>query len=184
MTTGGVATTGLESPRLRLEPFTESHITDAYVAWLNDPEVLRYSELRHRRHNCESAAAYVHSINQLTSHLWAVVTKDGMHIGNISAHRDVPNRTAEIGILIGVRNIHGRGYGAEAWRTVSDWLFMTGIRKITAGTMAANRPMCRVFEKCGMVVEGRRIGQFLLDGRPEDLIQVALFRPDQTSFCR
>src|SRR5262245_14853918 len=120
MKTGGATTAGLESPRLRLEPFTESHITDAYIAWLNDRDLLRYSELRHCRHTRDNAAAYVHSINQLTSHLWAIVTKDGVHIGNISAHRDVPNGTADIGILIGVRNVHGRGYGAEAWRAVSN----------------------------------------------------------------
>lgn len=166
----------LESSRLRLEPFTESHLTKTYLGWLDDPEIVRYSELRHRRHTREDAEAYVRSFEQCTSHLWAIFTTEGAHIGNISAHRDIPNATADIGILLGARDVHGRGYGTEAWRTVCDWLFATGVRKITAGTMAANQPMRRVFEKCGMVVEGIRSAQFLLDGRPEDLVQVALFR--------
>ena len=166
----------LESPHLRLEPFTASYISDAYIGWLNDPDVVRYSELRHRNHSRDDAEAYVRSFNTRTAQLWAIVGKDAVHIGNISAHRDTANATADIGILIGARGDHGQGYGTEAWQAVCTWLFDTGIRKITAGTMAANLPMRRVFEKCGMHVEGIRKAQFLFDGRPEDLVQVALFR--------
>lgn len=146
------------------------------MSWLNNHEVTRFSELRHRRHTRKDAEAYFRSFDHYTKHLWAIFDKEAVHIGNISAHRDIPNATADVGILLGAREDYGRGFGTEAWQAICAWLFATGIRKITAGTMAANQPMRRVFEKCGMVVEGTRKAQFLLDGHPEDLIQVALFR--------
>lgn len=173
---GSVETQLLETPHLRLEPFTMAHISDAYIGWLNDADVVRYSELRHRKHSRADAEAYFRSFDHRTAHLWAIVSSGAVHIGNISAHRDTANATADIGILIGARDGHRQGYGTEAWQVVCNWLFDTGVRKITAGTMAENRPMRRVFEKCGMSVEGIRKAQFLLDGRPEDLVQVALFR--------
>lgn len=153
-----------------------AHISDTYIGWLNDADVVRYSELRHRKHSRADTQAYVRSFDHRTAHLWAIVSCDAAHIGNISAHRDAANATADIGILIGARDGHRQGYGTEAWQAVCTWLFDTGVRKVTAGTMAANQPMRRVFEKCGMSVEGIKKGQFLLDGRPEDLVQVALFR--------
>jgi RimJ/RimL family protein N-acetyltransferase len=118
----------------------------------------------------------VAAIDQRTSHLWAIILKGGDHIGNISAHRDLPNGTAEVGILLGDATVHGRGYGTEAWRAVCDWLFETGIRKISAGAMTENQPMRRIFEKCGMSEDGIRRGHLLLDGRPRDVVHVALFR--------
>ena len=40
----------LETPRLRLEPFAEAHLTERYVRWLGDPAVMKYSEQRFRTH--------------------------------------------------------------------------------------------------------------------------------------
>ena len=45
----------LETERLTLTPFnTERHLTERYVAWLSDPDVVRYSEQRHRTHTLAS----------------------------------------------------------------------------------------------------------------------------------
>ena len=32
------------TPRLRIEPFSASHLTERYVGWLNDAETMRFSE--------------------------------------------------------------------------------------------------------------------------------------------
>jgi RimJ/RimL family protein N-acetyltransferase len=165
----------LRTARLELLPFAEDLVSARYIDWLNDPDVVRYSEQRHRLHTREACLAYVRSFDQLRAHLWAIL-ESGDHIGNISAHRNEPNATADVGILIGVRERHGHGLGCEAWCAVCDWLLATGIRKITAGTMAANGAMLRVFAKAGMIEEARLRQQVLLDDRPEDVVRVARFR--------
>lgn len=168
----------LLTARLRLVPFSIDFATERYVGWLNDPTIVKYSELRHRRHTLESCLDYISQFDHDTSHLWAIVAKDHGHIGNISVRRDLPNAIAEIGILIGERRCHGMGYGSEAWKAVCDWLFVTGIRKVVAGTMAVNTAMLSVFKNSDMIIEGRCRGQFLLGGRPIDLVFAARFRTD------
>src|SRR6059058_2556121 len=125
-----MASPQLETDRLTIVPFGAEHLTERYVGWLNDPEVVRYSEQRHRSHTLESCRAYAASFRDGPNHLWAIVARDPTlgHVGNINAYVDVPNGVADVGILVGERGVWGRGYGLEAWRAVSDWLLGAGIR--------------------------------------------------------
>ncbi len=173
----------IETARLRLEPFGEAHLTEIYVAWLNDPEIVRYSEQRHRRHNLEGSRLWVQSMRAGGHPLWAIEAKNPPlgHIGNIAAYVDAPNRLADVSILIGARAAWGKGLGAEAWRAACDWLLDCALlRKVTGGTMAANRAMVRVMERTGMRPDGMRAGQFLLDGEAVDLVHYARFAPNQS----
>jgi RimJ/RimL family protein N-acetyltransferase len=167
----------LQTAHLTLLPFREDMVSDRYVGWLNDADVVRYSEQRHRAHTRETCLAYVRSIDGVNSHLWAI-HEGPAHIGNISAHRDCCNGTADVGILLGARQRHGAGLGSEAWRAVCDWLLATGVRKVTAGAMAANQPMLRVFAKTGMVDEARLKSHFVFGDRLVDAVLVARFRDE------
>jgi RimJ/RimL family protein N-acetyltransferase len=171
-----------EAPRisgasLTLVPFGDEHIGQHYVDWLNDPVVMRFSEGRHQRHSLESCKAYVRSFDNSPHQRWAIIEQtSGAHIGNITSYIDVPNRVADIGILIGVPEAWGRGYGREAWQLVQTYqLTGAGARKVEAGTMAENRAMLRILQSCGMHEEGRRARHFMLDGRAVDLVQYAVF---------
>ena len=111
-------------------------------------------------------------------HFWAIVCHDSAlgHIGNLSAYVDRANGVADMAVMIGEARARGAGYGREAWQTASDWLLVQpGIRKLTAGTMACNAPMLATMWACGMVEDGRRRGQFLLEDEPVDLIYGARF---------
>lgn len=168
----------IQTPRLRIIPFSEKNLTPRYIAWLNDPEVVRYSEQRHRNHTLESCSRYLQSFADTPHYFWAITAIDPStgHIGNINAHIDKMNSVADVGILIGERTVWGKGYGLEAWVAVSNYLLCdVGIRKITAGTIAANKGMMRIMEKAGMVADGRRIRQCMVDGCEVDIIHTALF---------
>lgn len=157
---------------LRLEPFEDRHATAAYVGWLNDPEVVRFSELRHSRHTAESCAAYRVGMAAAGNPYWAIEWGvDGAHVGNVAAAIDRSNGVGDLSIIVGVSSARGRGVGRAAWRLALDWLIgPCGLRKATGGTMAANTPMRRLFEASGMTLEGRRPEQFLLNGAPVDLL--------------
>lgn len=168
----------VHSARLRLEPFAETHLTARYLGWLNDPKTVRYSEQRHRSHDRASALDYLHSMQASDGHFWAIICHDATlgHIGNLSAYIDRTNGVADMAVMIGETRARGAGYGCEAWQTASDWLLaQPGIRKLTAGTMACNAPMLATMWACGMVEDGRRRHQFLLDGEPMDLVYGARF---------
>jgi RimJ/RimL family protein N-acetyltransferase len=170
--TAAITTERLVTERLTLLPLHEDMISDRYFGWLNDADIVRYSEQRHRRRTRETCLAYVRSVDHVNAHLWPIYAQTD-HIGNISAYRHHHNGTADVGILIGVRGRHGAGLGSEAWRVVCDWLAATGVRKVTAGAMAANRPMLRVFAKTGMREEARLKSQFVLGDSLVDAVLVA-----------
>jgi RimJ/RimL family protein N-acetyltransferase len=172
----------IHTRRLRIVPFAEEYLTPRYVDWLNDPDVMRYSEQRHRRHTMESCRDYWLSFAGTPHHFWAIVVSEGGlgHIGNINAYIDEKNRLADVGILIGEKTVWGQGYGLEAWRAVcSHLLEAEGLRKVTAGTVSANKGMLRIMEKSGMVDDGCRRRHFLFESREVDVVHGALFSERQ-----
>ena len=133
----------IKTNRLLITPFREEHITDRYLNWLNDPELMRYSEQRHKTHTFESCRAYLQSFKKTPNYFWAIeeVINGLGHIGNINAYVDRGNLLADIGILIGEKKVQNRGYGLEAWIGVCNFLFQKGtVRKITAGILSVNIP--------------------------------------------
>ena len=171
----------IETQRLRLVAFSEKHLVERYVSWLNDPEVVRYSEQRHSTHTLESCREFWKSFDGTPNLYWAIEeAATGRHIGNIDTHIDAPNQVADVGIVLGEKEIWGVGYGGEAWNGVLEYLLGTGgMRKVTAGTMVTNAGMLGIMRKAGMVEEGRRQKNYLLDGDEVDLILVARFADDQ-----
>lgn len=163
----------LETPRLRIVPFGEDHLGARYVAWLNDPAVVRFSENRHQTHTLQSCRDYMTDMQNGPHFFWAIEQKSAAkrHIGNITAYIDAPNGVADVAIMIGDTRVHGLGLGGEAWCAVVDYLIDTaGMRRVQAGTMADNQPMRALMRKSGMQEEGRQAERFLLDGQPVDLV--------------
>ena len=179
----------LLTKRLALLPylFPEKELLKMHYRWMNDPEVLKYSEYRHRKVSWAACKHYICSFDHQQSHIWAILDKsvkshrfnpwhDFNYMGHITARCDPYNKTAEVGILIGNQKCWKQGYGTEAWQAVCDWLIRTGARKICAGCMEPNEGMRRIFAKTGMVEDARAEAQFLFEKKPVDMIRVARFK--------
>jgi len=168
----------IATPRLRIEPFAPHHLTEQYVAWLNDAETMRFSENRFRRHTRESCRDYVASFADGPNYLWALVASEPPgHIGNMNAYVDERNGVADVGILIGERTCTGRGYATEAWLGVCDYLLrVRKLRKVTAGALAVNTAMVKVMQRLGMSDDGRRTRHHMWEGQEIDVVHGALFR--------
>ena len=164
--------------RLRITAFQEQHLSDAYVQWLNDPEVVKYSEQRHRTHELNGCRSYFRTMEASPNYFCALEEHpNGLgHIGNISVTVDQPNRLADIAILIGARETWGAGFGFEAWNAVLCTLLnREGFRKVTGGTVKANLAMVRIMEKSGMRPDGVRPAHYLIDGDAVDIVHFARF---------
>jgi ribosomal-protein-alanine N-acetyltransferase len=169
----------IRTARLVLTPFAERHLTARYVAWLNDRELMRYSEQRHKSHTLASCRSYWRSFADTPNSFWAIeeTANDLEHVGNINAYVNQINGLADLGILIGLPQARGKGYGEEAWAGVCSFLFQEiGLRKITAGILALNCPMLKLARKVGMVEDGVRRRHYLCDGMEVDVIHLALFK--------
>jgi ribosomal-protein-alanine N-acetyltransferase len=77
-------------------------------------------------------------------------------IGTIRiGHIDWNCATADIGIMIGDRDYWGRGIAQDAISAAARLAYSElGLRRLTAGAMAINPGMIRVFEKLGFKREG------------------------------
>jgi RimJ/RimL family protein N-acetyltransferase len=166
----------IETARLRIVPFDDEHLTARYVGWLNDPDVVRHSELRHRPQTLEGSGVYRESMQRGGHFFWAVVTKDGRHIGNMTAIIDRPNRVADLSIMIGEREVWGQGYGSEAWDAACRYLLEGAeMRKVRAGTMAVNQAMRALMRKSEMEPDGVWRRHLLFEGQEVDVVFAALF---------
>lgn len=159
----------LRSERLVLYEilFPMDQILEKQVLWLNDPEVLRYSEQRHKKHSAATQLNYIFSKRPKSEVYLGIFLPSSKSelIGTISATIDANNSIADMGIMIGDKTQWNKGLASEAWKTLMDYLFdEKKIRKIEAGCMAKNTGMISVFKKCGMHKEGERKDHFMIDG--------------------
>lgn len=135
--------------------------------WLNDHEVVRFSEQRHYHHTALTQWDYMRNLPGNVVY-WGIYTGKDM-IGTMRADVDWHNGVANLGILIGAKDHWGKGYGKEAWGAAINHL-RGPFRKIEAGMMAANEPMIKTCLACGMKEEARVGGHFLWNGQPMDLV--------------
>lgn len=168
-----------ENDVVRLAVLTPDDVSDAYVGWLNDPEVNRYLESRFVTHDRDGVAAYVASMLASPSSLFlAIHSKElGRHVGNIKLGPiDLYHGLGEIGLMVGAREAWGRGVATGAIAAISNIGFKDlGLRKLTAGCYASNKGSQIAFERAGFAVEAIRPDHFVSDGQFEDLVLLARF---------
>lgn len=167
----------LRGNKVLLKPFLAADINDEYVGWLNDPDVVKFSNQRFRRHDRESCLRYQASFEG-TENLFMNVRRlsDGRSIGTMTAYVARHHGTVDVGIMIGDQSVWGLGYGQDAWNTLTSWLLgREDIRKLTAGTLACNFGMIKLMERSGMSLEAVRKAQEIVEGRPVDILYYAKF---------
>lgn len=168
----------LEFESFRLVPFDEIHLNARTLSWLKSPEVVKYSENRHRSHDLETCRSYWQGMVAGGHHYWAIELcgDEIQHVGNLTAYCDRFNAISELAIMLGESQVRGKGVGKAVWQGAMDWLLSDGgMRKVHAGTMAVNQPMRRIFQATGMTVEAVRPRHFLWNGQEVDMICVGKF---------
>ncbi len=167
----------LRGDNIRLQSVSDESITDEYVNWLNDKEVVRFSNQRFMQHSKESCLAYLQSF-QGTDNIFLSINeiKNDRAIGSITAYLNIHHGTADMGLLIGDRSVWGNGYGLEAWQLLMGYLFNDAkIRKVTGGTVRDNIAMIKIMERSGMHLEAIRKKQELISGVAIDVLHFAKF---------
>lgn len=167
----------LRGHKVLLRPFMEFDIDDSYIGWLNDPDVVRFSNQRFLSHDRGSCLRYLASFEG-TENLFMNVRRlsDDYAIGTLTAYVSGHHGTADVGIMIGDKSVWGSGYGQDAWNTFTHWLLAReNIRKLTAGALACNYGMVKLMERSGMALEAVRKAQEIVEGRPADILYYAKF---------
>lgn len=168
----------LEGRNVRLRRFGAVDIGDSYLDWLNDPDVVRYSNQRLRKHDKASSEQYLASFADTDNLFVAIEDKaSGQLLGTMTAYVSRHHGTVDVGLMVGERSAWGSGVGQDAWNTLCNWLLgaEVGLRKLTAGAARPNVAMVRIMERSGMQLEAVRCAQEIIEGEPVDLVYYARF---------
>ncbi len=168
----------LDAERLYLRPLTPEDVSGVYVAWLNDPAVTRYLETRHAPQTPEAVRAFVEGVNARDNeHLFGIFEREGgRHVGNIKLGPVHPvHSVGDVSLLIGERDVWGRGYAAEAIRRIVRHAFEDlGVFKLSASLYCENVGSERAFRKAGFLREGLRAKHYDLEGARSDIVELGL----------
>lgn len=160
-----------------LRTFCETDISPEYLCWLADPEVMRFSNQRFKKHTSDSAAEYLNSFAGSDNIFLGIhLAESDRLVGTITAYRSQPHNTADMGLMVGDRSCWGKGIGLDAWKVLLGYLLdVCQLRKVTGGTLGCNVGMVKIMERSGMELEAVRAQQELVDQIPQDILYFAKF---------
>ena len=142
-----------------IKPITHNEITQNYISWLNDNEINRFLETRHKEQTESGVVAYINSLRNLSNcDMFAIFDKETEdHIGNltITSFNTNHNGSVDFGIMIGNKMSRTIGIGAEVMISFIDFIFCYDvIERISAGSASENFKSCKTLESIGFKREG------------------------------
>ena len=172
----------LDGEQIYLRRLTEDDASEAYVSWMNNPEINQYLESRVYTHTIESTKAFIRSVSNDSNYLFGIFLKDcGKHIGNVKVGGiNHYHRYADIGFLIGEKEYWGKGIATEAIKLATSFAFVTlRLHKLWGGLYSPNIGSLRAFQKNGYEQEGVKKSQYLLNGIYYDDIMFGKVNPNE-----
>jgi ribosomal-protein-alanine N-acetyltransferase len=149
--------TELRGTKLDLKTLQEADASDSYLAWLNDPEINAFLEVRRNPPSTiNDLSKFINECLRSDSDLLlGIFSKNDLHIGNIKISFNWDNLRSEIGIIVGDRSFWGKGVATEAIKLVTQFLLEKHhVRRVSAGLYEKNVGSQKAFEKAGFKLEG------------------------------
>ncbi len=167
----------LHSARLVFKPLSVAHLSEQYVAWMNDKEVIRYLESG-GDYTLDKLRSFLQDVEKKEILFWAIHLKDSdKHIGNIKVDPlSLKNGLGEYGIMMGDREEWGKGYAREASGRIVRFCFdEIGLRKITLGVVENNEQAVKLYKNMGFEIEGVYRKHGFYEGTLCNVLRMALF---------
>lgn len=172
-----------QSDRLFFRRLDPEDVGEQYVAWLNDPLVNQYLEVRHSVQTVESCLEFVINTNaDPNSHLFGIFSKEThQHIGNakigfIKTHY----LSGELSLFIGDKSFWGKGLGTEIVRAMTQYGFgPLGLKRLEAGCYEQNMGSFRAFLQAGYAVEGYLRRSVVLNGKRQGCFRLGALKGER-----
>lgn len=175
----------LVGSRIELAPLGESDISRDYLAWLNDAEVLRYRTQKAFPTTMRGLKHWVHELPNCGDLVLAIrLRRGGRHIGNIALNAiQWIHGSAELAIMIGARDVWGRGFASEAIDLVAHHGFEhMGLHRIWSES--TNPAFNRAVARLGWRKEGHKREAYFLEGKHVDVESWAILKHEHQARLR
>ena len=152
--------------KLSISILKVEQVTQKYVDWFSDDEIVKFSENQHRKFTLEGQISYVSScLKKPSVELYGIFDLD-LHIGNISlSDLKSSSRVAEITYVIGEREYWGKGVATFAFEEIIKLAKNKyNLHKVIVGTAEKNIASQRVLEKNNFILEGNRVDHLYFNG--------------------
>ena len=135
-------------------------ISKKYQNWMNDFEVHKFTEQRHKKHSILDIRKFVKEKNKSKNEfLYGIFLKkknSNIHIGNIKLGPiNFIHKSAVISYFIGEKTLWGKGYTTQAISEIIRLAKKKGIKKLRAGLYEMNIGSKKVLVKNGFKLEGK-----------------------------
>jgi len=166
----------IKSKNLFIRNLRISDISNKYISALNNYEIVKYTEARHKTWNYNLVKENIIYSRKNKVPFLGIFLNDHTHIGNIRLPgHDKKNKRILLGIMVFDTSFNGKGYGTEALKHLSDYLLSEcDINKITADYCIKNVASKRMFKKSNYKVEGILRKNLLIENSYEDTEIVSL----------
>ena len=151
-----------------------------YVEWLNDYDIAKginnYTNVVSINSEKEWLA---NAVNE--KYIFAIICIENDElIGNISlTNVDYINKTAELGIFIGNKDYHSRGYGSEAIMLLLNYAFnYINLNNVMLKVYSFNICAIKAYEKCGFKTFGIWKDSHYFNGKYVDEIFMNVLKDD------
>jgi RimJ/RimL family protein N-acetyltransferase len=163
-----------------LRAFTRADLP-AFRRWWDDFAVTRFMESGWRPSTEAITGAFFDTVERGDRAIvFAVETAAGRLIGSCGLYEIFwPGRRAELRIMLGEPDEHGKGHGTRATRMLVEYAFRrANMEVVHLGVNADNEAGVRAYEKAGFVQEGRRRRFVYADGAYHDAIVMSILRDE------
>ena len=128
-----------------------------YQKWMNDIEVHKYTEQKHKKRSLKDVKHFVIQKNKSKNEfLYGIfLKKTKSHIGNIKLGLiNFEHKFAEISYFLGEKELWGKGYITKAIKEIIKIARKKKLKKLKAGSYKMNFGSKKVLEKNGFIKEG------------------------------
>ena len=173
----------IQGSNFRLESFSEKYITEEYVSWLRDREIIEVIISANPNVTINDIKEYCHKMMESKKNYFfaIVMNEDDKHIGNLRLGPiDYNFRICRYGMMIGNKEYHNKGIGTEVVKLALDFCFeKLGMHKVFLDVLEHNKPAIKIYEKNGFETEGIQRDQVFKDGNYYDIRIMGIINPKE-----
>lgn len=166
--------------QIQLKPLLAADVSDAYVSWLNDPEINKFLEIRHQTPlTREAVVNFVTDCHKVRRHHWGIFV-DNEHVGNVScSYYQRLYNWVDISNLIGDKRYLSTNVAKFSLVSAMNYLFtVCGFNKISAGTYSNHLSGITLLTNVGFKKEAVIRSSVIFDGIYQDLMKFGILRSE------
>jgi len=167
------------SRRIKIIPFEEHHISEEYLSWFNDEDVIEFSGGKSKNLSKDDVLNYIKYGKETgTYFMYAIIhLEDNIHIGNIKiGDIDIKNSISDLATIIGNTKYWGMGLATESIILAQDYAFKKyKFRKLSGRIIKSNIGSFKAYTKAGWEVEGILKDHIIVNGKIDDVYLVSKF---------